>query len=100
MRFGAFRSGEREGLGVGTSSNGHLRGLFQGDSGYPGTLDSLVRKGCAALNAAAAALEKGEEIDTSNVTFLQPLSAPGKIICVGLNYVSKESSAVDHGKEL
>jgi acylpyruvate hydrolase len=87
MRFGAFRSGEREGLGVGTDSNGHLRGLFQGDAGYPGTLDSLVRKGCAALNDAAAALEKGEEIDSSNVAFLPPLSAPGKIICVGLNYV-------------
>jgi len=87
MRFGAFRSGEREGLGVGTDSNGHLRGLFQGDAGYPGTLDSLVRKGCAALNDAAAALGKGEEIDSSNVAFLPPLSAPGKIICVGLNYV-------------
>src|ERR1700751_373914 len=87
MRFGAFRSGEREGLGVGTDSNGHLRGLFQGDAGYPGTLDSLVRQGCAALNDAAAALEKGEEIDSSNVAFLPPLSAPGKIICVGLNYV-------------
>jgi acylpyruvate hydrolase len=87
MRFGAFRSGEREGLGVATGSNGNLRGLFSGDARYPGTLDSLVRKGCAALNAAAAALEKGEEIDSGSVTFLPPLSAPGKIICVGLNYV-------------
>jgi 2-keto-4-pentenoate hydratase/2-oxohepta-3-ene-1,7-dioic acid hydratase in catechol pathway len=87
MRFAAFRSGEREGLAVGTGSNGHLRGLFQGDAGYPGTLDSLVRKGRTALDAAAAVLEKGEEIDSSRVNFLPPLSAPGKIICVGLNYV-------------
>lgn len=87
MRFAAFRSGGREGLGVATSSNEHLRGLFQGDAGYPGTLDSLVRKGRTALDAAAAALEQGEEIDSSRVSFLPPLSAPGKIICVGLNYV-------------
>lgn len=87
MRFTAFRSGGREGLGVATGSNGHLHGLFQGDAGYPGTLDSLVRKGRAGLDAAAAALEKGERIDSSRVSFLPPLSAPGKIICVGLNYV-------------
>ena len=86
MRFAAFRSGEREGLGL-SGSNGHLRGLFQGDRGYPGSLDSLVRKGRSALDAAAAALEKGEKIESSRVSFLPPLSAPGKIICVGLNYV-------------
>jgi acylpyruvate hydrolase len=84
MRFAAIHSGEREGLAV---ANGRLRGLFEGDAGYPGRLDGLVRKGCTALDAAAAVLEKGEEIDASRVRFLPPLSAPGKIICVGLNYV-------------
>jgi acylpyruvate hydrolase len=78
MRFGVFRSGDREGLGVASGSNGHLRGLFQGDARYPGALDSLVRKGCAALSAAAAALEKGEEIDSSSVTFLPPAAGTRK----------------------
>jgi acylpyruvate hydrolase len=87
MRFAAFRSGEREGLGLCNGSNGHLHGFFQGDAGYPGSLDSLVCKGRSALDAAAAALENGQEIDSIRVSFLPPLSAPGKIICVGLNYV-------------
>lgn len=78
MRLEAFCSADREGLGVASGSNGHLRGLFQGDARYPGALDSLIRKGCAALSAAAAALEKGEEIDSSSVTFLPPAAGTRK----------------------
>lgn len=86
MRFAAFSSGEQEGLAV-AAPNGDFHGLLSGDPGYPGSLDILVRKGRSALDEAAAALKKGPVVDLDRVTLNPPLSTPGKIICVGLNYV-------------
>ncbi|WP_158822615.1 fumarylacetoacetate hydrolase family protein [Granulicella sp. S156] len=86
MRFAAFSSGEQEGLAV-AAPNGDFHGLLSGDPGFPGSLDILVRKGSHALDEAAAVLEKGPVVDLDRVTLNPPLSAPGKIICVGLNYV-------------
>jgi acylpyruvate hydrolase len=86
MRFAVFSGEGREGLAV-TAPGGEFHGLFSGDAGYPGSLDSLVRKGRSALDAAAVALGKGFVVDLDKVTLHPPLSAPGKIICVGLNYV-------------
>lgn len=86
MRFAAYRSGEQNGLAV-ARPNGQFHGLLMGDANYPGPLDSLVRKGRGALDAAATILEKGPDVDLDQVTLLPPLSTPGKIICVGLNYV-------------
>ena len=86
MRFVAFRSGVCEGLAV-APPDGELRGLLSGEDGYPGSLDFLVSHGCCVLEAAAAVLANGPEINLNQVTLLPPLSAPGKIICVGLNYV-------------
>lgn len=86
MRFAAFSSGGQDGLAV-ARANGQFHGLLTKDAGYPGPLDVLIRKGRSALDAAAAVLEKGPAIDLDQVTLLPPLSAPGKIICVGLNYI-------------
>jgi 2-keto-4-pentenoate hydratase/2-oxohepta-3-ene-1,7-dioic acid hydratase in catechol pathway len=86
MRFAAFRSGEQDGLAV-AGSDGQFHGLLSGVSDYPGSLQDLIQKGHAALDAAAKVLQKGPAIDLNRVTLLPPLSAPGKIICVGLNYV-------------
>jgi acylpyruvate hydrolase len=86
MRFAVFSSEGREGLAV-AAPGGEFHGLFSGDAGYPGSLDSLVRKGRSALDAAAVVLGKGFAVDLNAVTLHPPLSTPGKIICVGLNYV-------------
>jgi acylpyruvate hydrolase len=86
MRFASFSIGEREGLAA-AGPNGQFHGLLSGDAGYSGSLDVLIRKGRAALDGAAAVLQKGSAIDLDQVTLLPPLSTPGKIICVGLNYV-------------
>lgn len=86
MRFATFSNGKEEGLAV-MASNGEFRGLLSSDEGYPGSLASLVRKAGRSLSAAAAVLEKGSVIDLDGATMLPPLPAPGKIICVGLNYV-------------
>ena len=86
MRFASFRIGEQEGLAA-AGPNGQFHGLRSGDAGYPGSLDGLIRKGRAALDGAAAVVQKGSVIDLDQVRLLPPVSAPGKIICVGLNYV-------------
>jgi acylpyruvate hydrolase len=86
MRFAAFSDGGREGLAV-ASPDGGWRGLSSEDPQYPGSLHALVRSGRGALNAAAVMLLSGPVVDLERVTLLPPLPAPGKIICVGLNYV-------------
>jgi acylpyruvate hydrolase len=86
MRFAAFTSGNQEGLAV-ASPDAKFYGLLSGESGYPGSLDQLVRGGQTGLLAGAAVLGKGNVIDLDPVTLLPPLRSPGKIICVGLNYV-------------
>jgi acylpyruvate hydrolase len=86
MRFAAFRSGKQEGLAT-ANPKGEFHGLLSGDAGYPGSLDALIRKGRSALDEAASVVEAGPAIDLEQVEVLPPLRAPGKIICIGLNYV-------------
>jgi acylpyruvate hydrolase len=83
--FFAFRNNGKTGLAA-SQDGRNYRGLSEGDAGYWGSLDSLIRQTPAEQKAAASALLAGKAIDTSAVEALQPLQSPGKIICVGLNY--------------
>ncbi len=84
MRFVSFKSGVTAGLAV--KVDGGLRGLTAGDSGFPGELGELLKTGPLALKAAGAALARGKTIDPEQIEFLPPISRPGKVICIGLNY--------------
>lgn len=86
MQFAAYRSGRGEGLAVRLPS-GEFRGFPAVDATYPGNLATLIAAGPQALKAAAAALAGGAAIDPLASQLLPPLPAPGKIVCVGLNYV-------------
>ena len=87
MRFVAYDEQGVSGLAV-AASDGRYRGLRAGDPGFPGALTSLVAAGQGALHAAAdRLLRQGRPVELDAVTVLPPLPAPGKIICVGLNYV-------------
>ena len=85
MRFLSFRHEGRRGLAVAGPDN-EYRGFVEGDAGFFGTLDQLIRSGSADLPSAGSRLSVGNPIDLASVTLLPPLSAPSKIICVGLNY--------------
>ena len=85
MRFVAFHVGGRHGIAV-QDAHGGLTGLMSGQPGYPGSLDRIVQGGGADLEAAAAVLRAGNPVDPASVSFAVPFAAPGKIICVGLNY--------------
>ena len=86
MRFVAFRSGGQDGLAV-ANSEGAFHGLLSAEVDYPGSLHALIQHGSSALEAAMAVLKNGPLIDLEKVELLPPLPNPGKIICVGLNYV-------------
>ncbi len=85
MKFVEYRDGGRRGLAA-EDASGTLRGKLAGEAGYPGTLQSLIAAGGSALADAGRALSGGPEIDPGAVQVMPPLAAPGKIICVGLNY--------------
>lgn len=86
MRFQAFKSEGRVGLGI-VNSTGELRGALVGSPTYPGGLLELLGQGADAITKAGEALAKGQAFDAASVEVLPPVSAPPKIICIGLNYI-------------
>lgn len=86
MRFAAFRNGGQEGVAL-ANSEGAFHGMLSAEADYPGSLRTLIQNGSGALEAAQVVLENGPLIDLEKVELLPPLPNPGKIICVGLNYI-------------
>ena len=84
MKFASFAKDGQSGLAIETADG--FRGLLADAPGFPGDLLSLIRAGGAALTDAGECLAKGEIVDVDAVTLLPPVSAPEKIVCVGLNY--------------
>ena len=92
MRFAAYRENGIEGLAAAEGS-GPFRGFAATDSKHPGSLASLVARGGEHLFAAGRGLLAGPEIDLDAVELLPPLPAPGKIICIGLNYADHSAES-------
>ena len=90
MRFAVYVLNGRRGLAVDLGAG--FRGLFRDEPGYPGDLDHLVAQQ-ADLAVAAKALNLGQPISIDDVQLLPPFPNPGKVICIGLNYV-------DHSEEV
>ena len=85
MRFLNFKQDGCGGIAV--ADGAQFRGLFSTDAGFPGDLQSLLARGPDALIQAATALRQGPMIDLEKITYLPPLENPGRIFCIGLNYV-------------
>ncbi len=92
MRFAAYRQNGVEGLAA-AEGNGPFRGFAVTDSQHPGSLTSLTARGSGHLLAAGRSLQAGPEIDLGAVELLPPLPAPGKIICIGLNYADHSAES-------
>lgn len=93
MRFIAFRDMQGFGLAVLSPETGGYLGLRAGEAGYPGDLLHMLQAGPAALAEAHQALLSGEPLELSTIKFLPPIPAPGKIICVGLNYADHSAES-------
>lgn len=91
MRFASYAQNGRQGLATLVGTSWH--GLTEADAGFPGTLLSLIEAGDAALARAAAVLADAPVVDLGSVTLLPPVSNPGKIVCVGLNYTDHSAES-------
>ena len=91
MRFVSFQQGQSRGLAT-VQPSGEVRGYLEDHTAFPGSLDALIQAGEQTLRAVAQRLADGPVIDMSSASYLPPFLAPGKILCVGLNYA-------DHSKE-
>jgi len=92
MRLIRFKKADRLGLAVAQKS-GPFRGFNANDSRYPGDLPDLVVGGAGKLADAIACLLGGPEVDLADGEILPPLPAPGKIICIGLNYADHSAES-------
>ena len=92
MRFAAFRQNGVEALAA-SEGTGAFRGFAADDRRHPGPLADLIAQGEAPLRAAGRALLAGPEIDLDAVELLPPLPAPGKIVCIGLNYADHSAES-------
>jgi 2-keto-4-pentenoate hydratase/2-oxohepta-3-ene-1,7-dioic acid hydratase in catechol pathway len=83
-------------IGTGAWFDGQLRGIQQGQPGYPGDLDDVLTRG-ASLQGLAAGLAAAPFIDPASISLLPPLRRPSKILCIGLNY---REHALESGHKL
>ena len=92
MLSASYRQNGVEGVAAAEGS-GPFRGFAVTDSKHPGCLASLVACGGEHLLAAGRSLQAGPDIDPDAVELLPPLPAPGKIICIGLNYADHSAES-------
>lgn len=93
MRFASIRCAGRAALAVSTEGGMEARGIFADESDYPGDLATLIAGGRDCLAAGGLKLQKAAAIDMAAVQYMPPLPAPGKIICVGLNYADHSAES-------
>jgi acylpyruvate hydrolase len=85
VRLAAFKTPTDKGLAK-VFSNGDLRGVFETDHKFPGYIENILAGETCSLEEAGRLLSLGRHIDPGAIEWLPPITSPGKIICVGLNY--------------
>lgn len=83
-RYVRFRDVDGSGLAVDVGDG--FRALRSVEAAFPGDLPELIASG-ADLMDLASRFRFGAALDIDAVEVLPPLASPGKIMCVGLNYV-------------
>ncbi len=93
MKFVAYRQDGRAGLAA-SDGSGPFHGLSLEDPRAPGDLLAVLRRGKdAIMRAGRLLIEAGAPLDLDAVDLLPPIAAPGKIICIGLNYADHSAES-------
>ncbi len=87
MRIASIDQSGRHGLAAQQGLNGGFKAVFADETNYPGSLQDLILRGKAGIEAGYRQLLTGKEVDPSTISFLPPVANPEKIICIGLNYI-------------
>ena len=86
MKIVAFD--RKDGPGLGVVQGDEVIDLSAVDAAAPRELGAVLRgPGLGALSAIAARASAQHRIKLSSVTLRMPVETPGKIICLGLNYI-------------
>ena len=95
MRLVTFRDGNSD--RVGARAGDQIIDLSAADSSIPSDMRSFLEAGETARSAAEAVIRSsGHGIASGSVKLLAPISDPGKLICIGLNYADHaEESGMD-----
>ncbi|XP_075766789.1 oxaloacetate tautomerase fahd2, mitochondrial isoform X2 [Pelodiscus sinensis] len=88
MRLVQFRAGAAgPRIGLEERDGGNVIDLNAFDPSLPTTMREFLEQGDAALAIARKAQESGQHVlPRAQVTLLAPITRPGKVICVGMNY--------------
>lgn len=93
MKFISYSQDGRRGLAASDGSD-RFRGLALEDPRSTGDLLQILRRGGDALHQAARLLlDAGDPVDPDDLVLLPPIAAPGKIVCVGLNYADHSAES-------
>jgi acylpyruvate hydrolase len=93
MRFASYRQNGILGLAAAADARNQFHGMLATDANYPGDLASLIDAGGGRLAAAGEKLLTAPAVSLADVELLPPLSEPGKIVCVGLNYADHSAES-------
>jgi acylpyruvate hydrolase len=93
MRFASYRQNGIVGLAAAADARNQFHGMLATDANYPGDLASLIEAGDGKLAEAGKKLLTAPAVSLADVELLPPLSKPGKIVCVGLNYADHSAES-------
>lgn len=77
---------DARGLGLAVNTGEGYRAVHATDAAYPGDLPALIAQGVDLMETMAE-FRSAAPIDIDAVMILPPIPSPGKIVCIGLNYV-------------
>lgn len=83
-KLARFRN--EDGLGLAADAGDGFRAVWWNDAFYPGDLPELIAAGVDLMDVIQQ-FRSARPIDLDRVERLPPLPDPGKILCVGLNYL-------------
>ncbi len=93
MRLVSFQASD--GPRIGLLKNGHVVDLTAVDAAAPRDIQSVISQGqLEELQAIADRADPSAELDFDTLEFNLPVSNPGKILCLGLNYMEHVNEGI------